>query len=121
MHKHIFTLGHALPPIIRSMKLDSANFPQQNLAEQNNLFLIQKSTFDDWKQIVDLSTETQGWAMAYEDFCVWEKAFGEQYAELLVAKRKEGRYSQLIVSFHTFEVSHFYFHNVIDIKISRIV
>uniref|UniRef100_A0A914VVE2 N-acetyltransferase domain-containing protein n=1 Tax=Plectus sambesii TaxID=2011161 RepID=A0A914VVE2_9BILA len=73
------------------MALPFTNSPQQRLPQGNSSFLIQESTLDDWKRIVDLSADTQRWAMAYDDFPVWKKAFGEQNAELLVAKKPDGQ------------------------------
>ena len=49
-------------------------------------FTIQEATFDDWKRFVDLSTETDRWSFAYEDFSVWTKAFGEEKSRFLAAK-----------------------------------
>uniref|UniRef100_A0A914VWQ1 N-acetyltransferase domain-containing protein n=1 Tax=Plectus sambesii TaxID=2011161 RepID=A0A914VWQ1_9BILA len=53
-------------------------------------FTIEEATFDDWKRVVDLCTETDRWSVNYDDFHVWKKAFGEDKARFLAAKASDG-------------------------------
>uniref|UniRef100_A0A914VWV7 N-acetyltransferase domain-containing protein n=1 Tax=Plectus sambesii TaxID=2011161 RepID=A0A914VWV7_9BILA len=56
----------------------------------SSYFTIEEASFDDWKRVVDLCTETDRWSFTYDDFHVWKKAFGEDKSRFLAAKASDG-------------------------------